>query len=411
MTRKIVLLLIAALLGITAAGCGGKEDGSAGDSADPAAGAEWVSDPLWSDGESMKAFVISDLHYTENKEADGSVVPGIAMAEEITDALLAQVLEEKPDVFIMTGDNTDSGYDADVSGLVQKLRKVRDAGIPIILTTGNHDFDCMDAAAFEEMYFDLLTPADRDPASLSYTAVIKDVVFLAMDDNAVDPGGPGAFRPETMRWLGEMLEKYGDRTVIFLSHHNVLYGQGEEGAETHLIQNPSLSDVLRGGGVRLALSGHMHFQYILERDGLYEILSGMPFSGNHPIGRLAVGKDRIVYLSEPFRSSLLGSAAADRLQALDEESAAYSEQMFGAILDREKVVGYEYNQIMKLIGRVMGCFREGTIAEHAAEIRQETYYKRMIEVLWNYNYGPWMQSVLEGTKMSAVHLEVPLQDD
>ena len=402
---------MAAVLCAAAAGCSASTGGTSGEAEETAAGEEWADDPVWSDEESLKAFVISDLHYTENREADGSVVPGIAMAEEITDALLAQVIAEKPDVFIMTGDNTDSGYADDVSGLVKKLQKVRDAGIPVILTTGNHDFDGMDAAAFEERYFGLLTPADRDAASLSYTAVVKDVVFLAMDDNTVDPGGPGVFCRETMQWLEEMLEKYRGHTVIFLSHHNVLYGQGEEGAQTHLIQNPALPELLRDGGVRLALTGHMHFQYILETDGLYEILSGMPFSGGHPIGRLAVGEDRIVYLSEPFDTAFLGNSGAERLQKLDEESAAYMEQMFASILDREKVVGYEYNQIMKLIGQFMECFREGTIAEHAAQIRQEMYYKRMIEVLWDYNYGPWMKSVLEGTKMSALHLEVPLQSE
>ncbi len=49
----------------------------------------------------------------------------------------------------------------DVAALVAKLQKVRDAGIPIIMTTGNHDYDIMDAAAFEEAYFGLLEPVDR----------------------------------------------------------------------------------------------------------------------------------------------------------------------------------------------------------------------------------------------------------
>ena len=91
---------------------------------------------------------------------------------------------------------------------------------------------------------------------------MKDVVFLAMDDNAVDPGGQGEFSAMTMQWIEEMLDKYRGHEIIFLSHHNVLYGYEEEDSSSHLIQNPELPGVLRKGGVKLAMTGHMHFQYV-----------------------------------------------------------------------------------------------------------------------------------------------------
>ena len=141
------------------------------------------SDPIWSDEESMRAMIISDLHYTENKDANPAIVPGSALAEEITDVIAQEVIEKHPDVLIMTGDNTDTGRAEDASGLRERLQKIRDNGIPIILTTGNHDFNHMTAGEFEDAYFGLLDPVDRDPDSLSYTAIVKNVVFLAMDDN------------------------------------------------------------------------------------------------------------------------------------------------------------------------------------------------------------------------------------
>ena len=257
-------------------------------------------DPIWADPRSVKAMIISDLHYTEYKEVDPVLVPGIALAGEITDTLAAEVIDRHPDVLIMTGDNTNSGYIRDVAGLVPKLRKIKENGIPIIITTGNHDFDLMDAGEFEKAYFELLEPVDRDPASLSYTAIVKDVVFLAMDDNAAESGVGGEFSPETMRWISEMLAKYSGRPIIFLSHHNVLYGYGEEGSSSHLINNPELPKLLSDGGVKLALTGHMHFPYITQMDGLWEILSGMPFSGKHLLGNLAVGENRLVYYAEPI---------------------------------------------------------------------------------------------------------------
>ena len=152
--RKAANLLLLLLGIIFLAGC------AASDAVDSVQ-AVWESselkdDPIWDDPQSLRAMIISDLHYTEYKEVDPVLVPGVAVAEEITDALAAEIIDRHPDVLIMTGDNTNSGYSRDVAGLIPKLRKIRDNGISIIITTGNHDFDLMDAAEFEEAYFELL---------------------------------------------------------------------------------------------------------------------------------------------------------------------------------------------------------------------------------------------------------------
>ena len=414
----LILIMLSFLAGCRAAGGGagqvgaGAAGGAAGTAAPDAAGgpAEPSSiiqnDPLWTDAGSMKAMVISDLHYTEYKEVDPMIVPGIAVAEEFTDAIMAEVIDRHPDVLIMTGDNTNSGYSKDVAGLTAKLQKVRDAGVQIVLTTGNHDMDLMGAEEFEEAYFGLLDPVDRDPASLSYTAIIKDVVFLAMDDNAVNPGGQGEFSSETMRWLAEMLSKYSSRRIIFLSHHNVLYGYGDRSSASNLIQNPELPDLLREGGVKLAMTGHMHFPYVTEEDGLWEILSGMPFSGRHLIGRLAVGSGRAVYFAEPVDFEEYGGAVKEELARLDRESAAYMSRVFAELLAKEGLWGPRKKRVLKLIERYLQYYGEGTLAEHAQELRDDPSCELMIKALWNYNYGPWMKAMLETTKYSARELEV-----
>ena len=414
----LILIMLSFLAGCRAAGGGagqvgaGAAGGAAGTAAPDAAGgpAEPSSiiqnDPLWTDAGSMKAMVISDLHYTEYKEVDPMIVPGIAVAEEFTDAIMAEVIDRHPDVLIMTGDNTNSGYSKDVAGLTAKLQKVRDAGVQIVLTTGNHDMDLMGAEEFEEAYFGLLDPVDRDPASLSYTAIIKDVVFLAMDDNAVNPGGQGEFSSETMRWLAEMLSKYSSRRIIFLSHHNVMYGYGDRSSASNLIQNPELPDLLREGGVKLAMTGHMHFPYVTEEDGLWEILSGMPFSGRHLIGRIAVGSGRAVYFAEPVDFEEYGGAVKEELARLNRESAAYMSRVFAELLAKEGLWGPRKKRVLKLIERYLQYYGEGTLAEHAQELRDDPSCELMIKALWNYNYGPWMKAMLETTKYSARELEV-----
>lgn len=364
------------------------------------------NDPIWSDEESMRAMIISDLHYTENKDANPAIVPGIALAEEITDVIAAQVIDMHPDVLIMTGDNTDTGKAEDASGLRKRLQKIRDNGIPIIITTGNHDFNHMTADEFENTYFGLLNPVDRDMDSLSYTAIVKDVVFLAMDDNYLYSGAHGEFSGETLRWLREMLEKYRDHTVIFLSHHNVLYGRERDGSGSNLIQNPELPELLTEGGVRFALTGHMHMQYITKQDGLWEILSGMPFSGGHLIGNLAVGADRLLYYAEPIDIERYNSSIVEILGSLDASSADHISQVFAKVLDKEGLRGKKRRRVQALLDRFFLYYGQGTLPEHKKQLMEDPYYDQMIDALWDYNYGPWVKEMIEKTKYSGRKLEV-----
>ena len=364
------------------------------------------NDPIWSDEESLRAMIISDLHYTENKNANPSIVPGIVLAEEITDVIVDEVIERHPDVLIMTGDNTDTGREEDASGLVRRLQKIRDNGISIILITGNHDFDHMTAGEFEEYYFGLLSPVDRDPNSLSYTAIVKNVVLLAMDDNYMNSGRHGEFSGGTLRWLSEMLEKYRDHPVIFLSHHNVIYGCGKENSDYHLIQNSDLPDLLIDGGVKLALTGHMHVQYITGKDGLWEILSGMPFSGDHLIGNLAVGSERILYYAEPIDLERYDSSIVEKLGSLDTASAGHISQVFSKVLDKEGLRGKKRRRVQELLDRFFLYYGQGSLSEHKKELMEDSYYDQLIDTLWDYNYGPWIKEMIETTRYSARKLEV-----
>ena len=363
----------------------------------------------WTDEGSLKAMIISDLHYTGYKEVDHLSVPGMAVSEEITDAIIKEVISVHPDVFIMTGDNTNSGYSGDVEALVSKLQTVKDSGIPVIVTTGNHDFDLMNEEEYEKAYFGLLEPLDRDAASLSYTAMIKDVVFLAMDDKDLKLGAQGKFSPETLQWLRDMLLKYKDHRIIFLSHHNVLYGAGENSTNSNLIHNPELAGLLREGGVRLAITGHMHSQYILEEEGLWEILSGMPFSGKHLMGNLAIGSDSLLYCAEPVDFSEYGDSVKEKLYELELESQNFMDKTLSELLEKEGVTGLKKGNILNLINKFFRYYEEGSLAEHRAELTKDPVYDDMLKALWNHNYGPWMKSMIETTKYSGRELELELK--
>lgn len=366
------------------------------------------TDSLWSDSESLRALIISDIHYSERESADHLNVPGIALSKEFTDAIVEEVIAKKPDVFIVTGDNTNSGASEDVAGLTARLQRIKDAGIPLVITTGNHDFDLMDEKEYEKAYFGLLDPVDRDPASLSYTYISKDVVFLAMDDKALSRGAQSEFSPETMGWLREMLEKYKGKRIIFLSHHNVLYNSSGKETATNIIHNDDLAETLIKGGVKLCITGHMHSQYILEKDGLWEVLSGMPFSGKHLMGNLAVGKDRILYYAEPLELDAYGKDVSEKLRPLEEERDLYMDKVFSELLDSEGLKGQKKDGVKELIFRFFDYYEEGSLADHRPEIMADPNYKAMLDAMWDHNYGPWMKEMAENTKYSGRQLEINL---
>ncbi len=416
MSRLLTTLLTLILL---LSGCGRQAQPTSADTSsdqsvqkEEATGEEDLFAELWQAEDTVRALILSDLHYTGYRGVDNAVVPGMALAEEITDAIVEEVIEIHPDVLVLTGDNTDSGDRYDAENLAGKLERVREAGIRIILTTGNHDMNRMDAADFEEVYYGLVEATDRDPASLSYTVVTDQVVWLAMDDNAVHPGGQGEFSAATMEWLEQILDRYRGRTIIWLSHHSVLYGRGADQSAGYLIQNPELPDLLRRGGVRLAFTGHLHFQYILEMDGLYEVISAMPFSGRHLMGRLAIGKGaagtprQISFRAMPLALDKYAPEAADQLAEMDRQSRQFQKQTFEHILDKEKVNAYEQRRILDLLDRFFLYYGEGVLGEHAAEIRNDPAYRRMLEVLQDYNYGPWIRSMAETTRLGGRALDI-----
>lgn len=102
--------------------------------------------------------IATDLHYiasslTDNgsyfmavtENADGKYMPG---CEVLTDAFVAQVIREKPDALLLSGDLSFNGARDSHLMLAEKLKKIRDAGIPVLVIPGNHDLNYPMAASF-----------------------------------------------------------------------------------------------------------------------------------------------------------------------------------------------------------------------------------------------------------------------
>ena len=129
----------------------------------------------------------------------------------MTAAFLAEVIGQKPEALILTGDLTFNGELLSHAALAEKLRAVEAAGVPVYVLPGNHDLDNPNAAAFSGESYRLVPSASAedfrriyadfgfdealglDGDSLSYSARLNDGTRLLMLDfnTAHDPA---AFR-------------------------------------------------------------------------------------------------------------------------------------------------------------------------------------------------------------------------
>ena len=278
--------------------------------------------------EGIKLAIATDLHYLTPQlydngalytqmieNADGKTMKYI---EELTEAFVCQIIESAPDALILSGDLSFNGERNSHIMLAEKLRRVEEAGIPVLVIPGNHDLDSAKASAFsgdsyygvdsvnkrefEEIYADLgfREALSRDRDSLSYIAeVTPELRVLMVDVNTQDE--PGFLDESTLNWIdGQLrLATEAGAKVVAVSHqnlfqHNSLFRGG------FVIGNGRLLGALfEKYGVICNLSGHMHVQHISQiESGLTEIATSSLAVTPNQYGLLYLSENQAYYCTE-----------------------------------------------------------------------------------------------------------------
>ena len=156
-----------------------------------------------------------------------------------------QVIAEKPTALVLSGDITMNGEKINHKELAEKLHKVQDAGIPVLIIPGNHDINNPNAAVYfgdEKTSTDSVTPEEfydiyhmygydqaisRDSASLSYVYQLDERNRLLMLDSCqYEPKNlvEGRIKAETLVWMDEQLKKAQEdgMQILPIAHHNLL---------------------------------------------------------------------------------------------------------------------------------------------------------------------------------------------
>ena len=259
--------------------------------------------------DSVKMVIISDLHvmapqllvndgpaFEEYVSSDRKM---LRESVEILDTLVSDILELKPGIVLVTGDLTKDGERLSHEMVAERLRRLVEAGIQVLVVPGNHDINNPDARYYDgdkttqadtitrndfaEIYRDMGYDerSRRDLDTLSYCRdVAPGLTILAIDacmdrlNTFVSRGDPrdhcktsGRLEASTQQWLVEQAEAAaaaGNRVIAMMHHHLVPHFHMENTlAAPYMVDDAGqLCQGLLQAGVHVVFTGHLHISDI-----------------------------------------------------------------------------------------------------------------------------------------------------
>ena len=275
----------------------------------------------------LKIAVLSDLHYMDPSllREDGSAFQMYLMQDRkllaessaILQEVVNELLIEKPDLVLISGDLTKDGELVCHQAVIKQLRILEANRIKVLVVPGNHDINNPDAVLFDgdntepvatvspeqfrSLYADYGygSAIARDPNSLSYISEpFKNLFVLAIDANEYYDNTSeysvtaGNIKDATMEWITTQLaglkSKKG-KVVIGMMHHGVIeHFMGESVIfPDYLVDDRfTRADELMQAGLKVIFTGHFHgndaVQFASGDLLLTDIETGSPVSYNSP---------------------------------------------------------------------------------------------------------------------------------
>ena len=241
----------------------------------------------------------------------------LEQSADLFNQLKETLLNDKPDLFLLTGDLTKDGERASHDYVKTGLETLRAAGIKVLVIPGNHDFGAegnhtqfladgttvdapiLAAEDFAKYYADFgYTGSTVDPnGSLSYVAEpTKGLVVLAIDSHTAAVG------EKTLAWLCDQANEAhaAGKQVIAMMHHPLFpHIQGlNQFISTYSINNyKTVRNSLIEAGVNVILTGHFHTSDIAKdwnddpEKSIYDINTGSLISYPCDYRMLTLSKD------------------------------------------------------------------------------------------------------------------------
>ncbi len=278
--KKIIVLFLSAVLLFSFASCVAKEEG-------------------------LKIVAITDTHFTgyENYSYKGSFFNAndsngtgkqMRYNEDLLDAFIWQMLLEKPDFVIITGDLVFNGAKVSHLAFAEKLGTLSEAGIKVLVLPGNHDItgsaltfpngepevvESVTPEEFREIYADFgyTGAVSYDPESLSYVYDTGEGTRIFMLDTNITYGVTiGKMSSKTIKWLEEQLIdcKEAGSVPVVAGHHSLLSHNPRFDLSYKLMNGAEVAELVTEYGASLYLCGHLHTQHYVQSENLTDIVNG-----------------------------------------------------------------------------------------------------------------------------------------
>lgn len=384
----------------------------------------------------LRIAIASDLHYlsqelTDNgplfqevvARGDGKLMLDI---EAITEAFTEQMVAERPDLLILSGDLSFNGEYKSHADLTEKLKRIEDACVQVLVLPGNHDINISSALRFEgEEYeltesisaeefqrlygdfgYDEALNLDGQSGSYVYEAC-EGLRIIMLDTNSY----AGNFLPEgSVSWLEQQLKqaKKDKARVITVSHQNVFAHNNLFNFGYRILNADEISPLLKKYGVLAHFSGHMHIQHALS-DRITELLTSPLSLVPCRYGLLRWTRNSLSYEAK----SVDVSAWAEKQGLSDEKLLHFAEYA------RDSFYQSSYRQILSAfsssdypqesIERMARCFAETNLAYFTGEpIDREKLASDLefwVETTGESFHTAYLRSILEDEAPNPLQIE------
>ena len=305
---------------------------------------------LKQDGEALEAYIANDRKLLRE---------GLQLVREAS----ARILDEAPDVLLITGDLTKDGET--VSHLYLRdscLAPLRDAGIRIFVIPGNHDVNNPHAVEFDGDHTTRVpTPSAeefaqiysdygygdaiaRDSHSLSYVAQLAPGLrILCLDacryeDNSFEENScitPGRLKKETLRFIKEQAKaarKGGQRMIAMMHHGAVRHWKWQTIVMgDYLVDNwRSVGSLLGRLGVDVVFTGHFHSHDISTRGRLTDVETGSLVSYPAPMRFVKIDGDSMHIRTELLSGDGLSFPSGN---SFEQEMLEYADGAMRGVVD------------------------------------------------------------------------------
>ena len=408
---------------------------------DSSTDAEWIENIM----------LATDIHYFSDSLTDGGprfqemVEYGdgkiVTYIDQITDAFLDEVVKQHPDALVLSGDLTLNGEKASHKDLAEKLHRVENHGIPVLVIPGNHDINNHQAARYkgeERLPAEYTTPAEfrqiyrafgydeaasEDPNSLSYLYELDENTWLLMIDSCqyspVNKVG-GAISEATYEWVEQQLEAAWDAGVeiIPVAHHNLLDESEIYVDECTIEHSEQFIDLLETWDVPLFLSGHLHVQHCKRSEdnrGIWEMVTASLATPSCKYAILTYRDDRsFLYRTQ----SLDVEAWAKKNQCTEEDLLNFKQfqtpflrrvfynQAIAALNEVPELTDSEREQMAQLYSLLKFHYYQGTAYQVQEPVRNDPAYELWQEDGMAMQQGEYFRYILEDGKRDYNRLEV-----